>query len=95
MRFENTHEPIVDLDTWETMQLVREGKRRPTRMGEMDKFSGLVFCADCKSRHCHIQGTTLTEQQTNYICGTYRKKGKKKLSAKSESLKSAAAEAPS
>lgn len=76
LRFENTHEPIIDLDTWETVQRVREGKRRPTRMGEMDKFSGLVFCADCKSRHYHIRGTTITERQTNYICGTYRKKGK-------------------
>ena len=75
LRFENTHKPIIDLDTWETVQRVRQGKRRPTRMGEMDKFSGLVFCADCKSRHYHIRGTTLTEGQTNYICGTYRKKG--------------------
>lgn len=81
LRFENTHEPIVDLDTWETVQRVRKGKRRPTRMGEMDKFSGLVFCANCKSRHYHIRGTTLTEQQTNYICGTYRKKGKEVCTA--------------
>lgn len=76
LRFENTHEPIIDLDTWEAVQRVRQGKRRPTRMGEMDKFSGLVFCADCKSRHYHIRGTTLTEGQTNYICGVYRKQGK-------------------
>lgn len=81
LRFEHTHEPIVDLDTWETVQRVRKGKRRPTRMGEMDKFSGLVFCADCKSRHYHIRGTTLTDGQTNYICGTYRKKGKEVCTA--------------
>jgi DNA invertase Pin-like site-specific DNA recombinase len=74
--FENTHEPLIDLDTWEIVQKVRQGKRRPTRMGEMDKFSGLVFCADCGSRHYHIRGTTMTAEQTNYICGTYRKKGR-------------------
>lgn len=53
--FENTHEPLIDLDTWEIVQKVRQGKRRPTRMGEMDKFSGLVFCVDCGSCHYHIR----------------------------------------
>lgn len=79
--FENTHEPLIDLDTWEIVQEVRQGKRRPTRMGEMDKFSGLVFCADYGSRHYHIRGTTMTAEQTNYVCGTYRKKGREACSA--------------
>jgi hypothetical protein len=79
--FENTHEPLIDPDTWEIVQKVRQGKRRPTRMGEMDKFSGLVFCADCGSRHYHIRGTTMTTTQTNYVCGRYRKEGREVCSA--------------
>ncbi len=43
--------------------------------------NGLVFCADSKSRDYHIRGTTLTEGQTNYICGAYRKKGKEVCTA--------------
>jgi len=69
---ENTHEPIISLETWEIVQRVREGKRRPTKMGEMDKFSGLVFCADCGKRHYFIRGRTLEESKWSYVCGTYR-----------------------
>jgi hypothetical protein len=70
---ENTHEPIIDLETWDIVQRVREGKRRRTSMGEMDKFSGLVFCADCGKRHYFVRGTTLDEKMWGYVCGTYRK----------------------
>ena len=79
--FKNTQEAIIDPDTWEIVQRVREGKRRPTRMGAMDKFSGLVFCADCGSRHYCIRANTMTEKQINYICGTYRKKGREVCTA--------------
>jgi len=69
---ENTHEPIIDLETWEIVQRVREGKRRRTSMGEMDKFSGLVFCETCGKRHYFVRGRTLDESKWGYICGTYR-----------------------
>ena len=42
LRFEGTHEPLIDLDTWEIVQRVRQGKRRPTKMGQQDMLSGLV-----------------------------------------------------
>lgn len=51
LRFEGTHEPLIDLDTWEIVQRVRQGKRRPTKMGQQDMLSGLVYCRDCGSRH--------------------------------------------
>lgn len=47
MVFENTHEPIIDLDTWERIQELRKNKRRPTRTGKTNMFSGLAYCADC------------------------------------------------
>ena len=70
---ENTHTSIIDKETWGIAQKVLEGNRRPTKMGEMDKFSGLVYCADCGERHYFCRGTTLLETQFNYVCGTYRK----------------------
>ncbi|WP_457943030.1 zinc ribbon domain-containing protein [Caproiciproducens sp. LBM24188] len=79
--FKGTQEAIIDPDTWEIVQRVREGKRSPTRMGTMDKFSGLVFCADCGSRHYCIRATTMTSEQINYICGTSPKKGKEVCTA--------------
>ncbi|MFT8890078.1 MAG: recombinase family protein [Ethanoligenens sp.] len=79
--FENTHEPLIDADTWDIVQKVRQGKRRPTRMGEMDKFSGLVFCADCGSRHYHIRSANMKPGQTSYVCGKYRRDGREACSA--------------
>ncbi len=31
--FENTHEAIIDKETFEIVQKIRSGKRRPTKMG--------------------------------------------------------------
>ena len=48
--FENTHEAIIDRETYDTVQRLREAKRRPARMGEMSVFSGMLFCSDCGKR---------------------------------------------
>ncbi|MGI0475850.1 recombinase family protein, partial [Erwinia amylovora] len=46
--FENTHEAIIDKDTFDTVQKLRDGvKRRLSIDGEMSMFSGLLYCADC------------------------------------------------
>ena len=45
--FENTHEAIIDSDTWARVQELRKNKRRPTRTGKTNMFSGIVRCADC------------------------------------------------
>ncbi|WP_101876104.1 DUF4368 domain-containing protein [Lachnoclostridium edouardi] len=55
LRFEGTHEPLIALDTWEIVQRVRQGKRRPTKLGQQDVLSGLVYCKDCGSRHYFCQ----------------------------------------
>ena len=48
--FENTHEAIIDKETWELVQKNREQRRRPTKLGEMGMFSGLAYCADCGAK---------------------------------------------
>ena len=72
-RFENTHEAIIDQTTWELAQAVRQGKRRRTAMGGIDKYSGLLYCADCNSKLYFIRGTTLKPDAYGFICSRYRK----------------------
>ena len=72
-RFENTHEAIIDKTTWELAQAVRQGKRRRTSMGGIDKYSGLLYCADCNSKLYFIRGTTLKTDAYGFICSRYRK----------------------
>ena len=70
--FENTHEAIIDMETWEIVQKNREHRRRPTKLGEMGMFSGLAFCADCGARLYHHRTVTFTKEQESYTCANYR-----------------------
>mgnify|MGYP000290814049 FL=1 len=45
--FENTHEAIVDPETWQLAQQVKRTVRRTDTTGVANPFTGLVFCADC------------------------------------------------
>ena len=40
--FENTHPAIISKEVWDIVQRVRKNKRRPTKMNEQNKYSGLV-----------------------------------------------------
>lgn len=74
MIFENTHEAIIDEHVWETVQKIREGKRRPSRMGEMGVFSGMMFCADCGAKLYQVRANGWTHDKEYFVCATYRKK---------------------
>jgi len=75
--YENTHEPIIDKETWETVQKLREAtKRRNCSTGEKDKFAGLVVCADCGKKMYNCRAKTLTHTQESFVCGNYRRKTK-------------------
>ena len=73
LRFENTHEAIIDQETWDIVRKVREGRIRKTRMGEINKYSGLIYCADCGKKHSLYRGRTMKRESYNFICGNYRK----------------------
>ena len=72
--FENTHEAIIDKETFEIVQKIRSGKRRPTKMGDMPMFSGLLYCADCGSLLYLSRGVTVSREQERYCCSNYRKR---------------------
>lgn len=48
--FENTHEAIIDRKTFDLVQKHYEGRRRPDKHGETDKYAGYLFCGDCGKR---------------------------------------------
>jgi len=67
---ENTHDQIIDTETWERVQRLREStKRKQTSMGEMGPLNGLMFCVDCGQR-LRIQRDMKTKLQY-YVCKTY------------------------
>ena len=72
--FENTHEPIIDLPTWERVQELRQQRKRPNRYDEVGLFSGLVFCADCGSVMYQQRYDNDQRKQDCYICGSYKKR---------------------
>ena len=72
--FENTHEPIIDLATWERVQELRKQRKRPNRYDEVGLFSGLLFCADCGHVMYQQRYQTDKRKQDCYICGSYKKR---------------------
>ena len=82
--FENTHEAIVDEETWKLAQLSRKIVRRTDTTGEANPLTGLLFCADCGAKMYNHKrgGNALKEGQKpdpesglypndNYNCSTY------------------------
>lgn len=74
--FENTHEAIIDADTWARVQELRKNKRRPTRTGKTNLFSGIVRCADCGEKLYYCTSKNFEAQQDHFVCSTSRLKGK-------------------
>ena len=46
-RIENTHEPIIDMDTWNKVQSILGKHYKPTKTGEVHYFSRKVYCSCC------------------------------------------------
>ena len=75
--FENTHDAIIDQETFDIVQKIRDGRRRLTPMGEMPILSGMLFCADCGAKLYQVRGRGWEHSQEYFVCATYRKqKGK-------------------
>lgn len=71
--FENTQEPIVDPETWNTAQKCRKVKRRSS-YGEPNPLTGLMYCADCGGRMFNHRGKNYQyDSQDCYACNQYTK----------------------
>ena len=75
MVLENTHPALVSHEVWNIVQRVRQHKRRPTKMDEQNKYSGLVVCADCGSTMVLHRAHTMSRSYNHFTCRTYKKDG--------------------
>ena len=71
--FENTHPALITREVWDIVQRVRKNKRRLTKMEEQNKYSGLVFCADCGSNMVLHRAHTMSASYNHFTCRTYKK----------------------
>ena len=72
--FEGAIPAIVDVETWQTVQKIRETVRRaPKRQNAPNRLTGLLYCADCGSKLTHrytlVQGKWIEDA---FICSGYR-----------------------
>ena len=83
--FENTHEAIVDAETWELAQKLRKTPRRHDTLGEANPLTGLVFCADCGAKmynHRSKGGTENNPYPSDFFdCSSYTLAHQKRTSA--------------
>lgn len=67
---------MKEVDTWERVQELRKNKRRPTRTGKTNLFSGIVRCADCGEKLYYCTSKNFEARQDHFVCFTSRLKGK-------------------
>lgn len=73
MIFENTHEAIIDQDTFDLVQKIRGNVRRyPDGWGETAPLTGLLYCADCGSK-MYVHRIHNGKRISNYSCSGYTK----------------------
>ena len=71
--FENTHEPIIDQNTFDNVQRIRGNARRyPDGWGEAAPLTGLLYCADCGGK-MYVHRTNNGKRISQYTCSQYCK----------------------
>lgn len=80
MIFPDTHEAIIDQDTWDIAQKLRvRAKPRAANGTYSHRLSGMIYCADCGSRMGFIspdakQSEKHYDSDSAFQCGNYRNK---------------------
>ena len=83
--FEDTHEAIVDRETWELAQKLRKTPKRIDTLGEANPLTGLLYCADCGEKmynHRSKGGTENNPYPSDFFdCSAYTLAHQKRTSA--------------
>lgn len=71
--FPGTQEPIIDTDTFNTVQRIRSRVRRyPRGWGAVHPLTGVLFCADCGAR-MYEHRTNNGKRISQFTCAAYSK----------------------
>ncbi|MFQ9515800.1 MAG: recombinase family protein [Eubacterium sp.] len=84
IKVENTHEVIIDCDTWDKVQKQLEATTRNINFemkADINIFAGKIKCGDCGRSMCKSTWKTKEGKKTYFTCGTYRRYGIKECSA--------------
>lgn len=80
MIFKNTHDAIIDEETWNNAQRLKRTVRREVKNGaDKNRLTGLLYCADCgakltyrSSSAQHRPDGKTYDSDNAFICGSYR-----------------------
>lgn len=68
----NTQEAIIDRETWNLVQKIRQGRRRNVKHNhQIPVLSGHLFCADCRRKLYYVKPP---KQAEYYCCSGFRKR---------------------
>ena len=78
--FPNTHEAIIDQETWDLANKLRKRSPKRTASGTYShRLSGFCYCADCGARMGYsappakkIEAGTVQDSDSSYNCGNFR-----------------------
>lgn len=77
---ENTHEPLIEQETWDLVHDIMKNRRRETKRGEVQMFAGLVKCADCGSA-LNVSYNSKKKKFTGFSCWVYKNYGKERCTS--------------
>ena len=80
MIFRNTHDAIIDEETWNNAQRLKRTVRREVKNGTYkNRLTGLLYCADCGAKltyrspsATHRPDGKTYDSDNAFICGSYR-----------------------
>jgi hypothetical protein len=69
MIFEGAHPAIIEQETFDVVQRIRDGRRRQTKLGDMGVLNGRLYCEDCGSKlHIKRRSSGGKAQYVYYVC---------------------------
>ena len=77
---ENTHEPLISQELWDTVHQMMKARRRENGKGEVQPFAGLVKCADCGSS-LNVSYDKKKGRYTGFSCWVYKNYGKERCTS--------------
>lgn len=75
----NTHEPIIDQETWNKAQsLLKRRTRQLDLVSNQNIFAGFIRCGDCDAAMARVSWSRADGTKTDsFYCGTYKRHGRK------------------